>query len=137
METGDQNIAKLPPDVHGACRLAYLNGALWALGNGLGSTALIVYLVRQLGAAGLGISLVLAAPHIVGVLRLNAPLMVGRIARRREFCICCYSISALLLACIAQLATPGWLASPAWTLPAIVSLWCVYHLLEYLATFRF
>lgn len=136
MESGGTLNAKVRPDVptQRAFYLAYANGALWALGNGLGSTSLIIYLVRQLGATGLGISVVLAAPHIVGVLRLNASVICERVVRRKSFCVSCYAISAVLLACIAQLATPGWLASPAWTLPVIASLWCIYHLLEYLAT---
>lgn len=113
---------------------AYLNGALWALGNGLGSTALIIYLVRQLGAAGLGIGVVLAAPHITGALRLAAPALVGRIASRRSFCMLCYGASAVLLAVISQLAEPGRLRSPTVTLQSVVALWCVYHLLEYLGT---
>ena len=117
-----------------AFRLAYSNGALWALGNGLGSTALIVYLVRQLGAAGLGIGAVLAAPHISGVLRLAAPAMVGYVANRRNFCISCYGASAVLLALISLLAEPGRLTSPEYTLPLVIGLWCVHHLLEYLAT---
>ena len=114
--------------------LAYANGALWALGNGLGSTALVVYLVRQLGAAGLGIGAILAAPHIAGVLRLGAPALIGRVAQRRGFCMSCYGASALLLAIISQLAEPGRLTSPEFALPLVVALWCVYHLLEYAAT---
>lgn len=114
--------------------LAYVNGALWALGNGLGSTALFIYLVRELGAAGLGIGVALAAPHIAGVLRLSAPALVDRVGRRRNVCMTCYGGSAVLLAVIAQLAEPGRLAEPAVTLPLVVGLWCVYHLLEYVGT---
>lgn len=49
-----------------AIRRSYLNAILWALGNGLASTTLVVYLALELGAAGLGISLLLAAPALVG-----------------------------------------------------------------------
>ena len=125
-----------PPDParRHAFFLAYANGTLWALGNGLGSTALIIYLVRQLGAAGLGIGVVLAAPHITGVLRLAAPTLVGRLGSRREVCIACYGASAILLAAIAQLAEPERLSAPALALPIVVALWCAFHLLEYLGT---
>ena len=115
-------------------RLAYLNGALWALGNGLGSTALIIYLARQLGAAGLAIGVVLAAPQLVGVLRLASQGLAVRIGGRRLLCVACFAASAILLAAISQLAEPGQLNSPAVSLRLVTSLWCVYHLLEYIGT---
>ena len=67
-----------------ARNLAYLNGGLWAIGNGLTSSTLVIYLALELGAPriGLGISLILAARHLVGILRLGTPLLIGRIADR-------------------------------------------------------
>jgi MFS family permease len=113
---------------------AYANGALWSLGNGLASTSLIVYLARQLGAAGLGIGAILAAPHIAGVLRLAAPAIVARTGSKRAFCVTAFGGSALLLAAISQLAQPGRLRSETASLTVVIALWCIYHLLEYAAT---
>ena len=58
-----------------AMRLVNWNGALWAAGNGLVGTMPIVYLAMEfhVRAIGLGISLILAAPHLAGLLRLAAP----------------------------------------------------------------
>jgi hypothetical protein len=117
-----------------AFKLAYANGALWSLGNGLASTSLIVYMIRQLGAEGLGIGVILAAPHLVGALRLVAPVLVGRAGTRKNLCVVAFGASAIVLAAISQLAEPRQLASPAMSLQAIVALWCIYHLLEYIGT---
>jgi len=116
--------------------MAYWNGALWALGNGLANTLLVVYLVLELNplAAGLGVSLVLAAPHLVGALRMTAPAMIDRVANRKRFCAGSFFLSACVLAALPWLAAPGRLSSALASLWAIVLLWCVYHLFQYLAT---
>lgn len=58
-------------------RMAYRNGGIWALGNGLTSSTLVVYLALELGApgAGLAISMILAAPRIAGLLLLGGMLL--------------------------------------------------------------
>jgi MFS family permease len=119
-----------------AWRLAYLNGGLWAVGNGLASSTLVVYLALQLGApnVGLGISLILAARHLVGVLRMGAPLLIGRIADRKTFCLGAFLLSALLLFSLPLLAAPGVLTTAGMSLGALVALWTLYHLLQYLGT---
>ena len=70
-------------------RCSYLNGGLWGAGNGLVSTTLVIYLARELGAEqiGLGVSFILAAPLLVGMLRLGGPALIGRMADRKRFCI--------------------------------------------------
>jgi len=45
-----------------ARRLAYWNGAVWAVGNGLASTTLIVYLAMDLGRKGLRVNGISAGP---------------------------------------------------------------------------
>ena len=119
-----------------ARRLAYWNGAVWAIGNGLASTTLIVYLALDLGAerVGLSIGLILAARHVVGLLRMGAPAMIGRIAGRKRFCIGAYLVATLVLLAIPLAAAPGRLPSAAASLWALVALWCVYHLLQYIGT---
>ena len=60
-----------------AIRCAYANGFLWALGAGLTSISLVIYLALELGAVGIAISLILACPQLVGVSRLAAPQLIG------------------------------------------------------------
>ena len=119
-----------------AQRLAIWNAAVWAVGNGLASTTLVIYLAYELHVPriGLGISLILAAPQIVGLLRLGTPAMIGRLAGRKEFCIAAFLGSALLLAALPWIAAPGSLSSAEQSLAALIVLWCLYHLLQYLGT---
>ncbi len=119
-----------------ARRLAYWNGAVWSIGNGLASTTLVVYLALELGAGkiGLGIGLILAARHLVGVLRLGAPVVIGRWIDRKWFCIASFFLSTLLLVALPLVCWPGLLPSPEASLAALVVLWCLYHVMQYLAT---
>ncbi len=88
--------------------LAYWNIGLWSVGNGLAGSTLVIYLALQLGAPriGLGISLILAARYLVGVLRLGAPLLIGRIADRKTFCLGTFLLSGILLFFLPMLAVP-------------------------------
>jgi len=118
-----------------ARRLSYWNGALWAIGNGLVSSTLIVYPAMDLGAPriGLGVGLIKAAPQLAGLLRLGTPLLIRRLGDRKRFCLVMYFASGLMLFALPWTAA-GWIASKGMALTAIVGLWCLYHLLEYLAT---
>ena len=117
-------------------RLAYWNGAVWAVGNGLVSTALIIYLATELGVkrAGLGKSLIIAAPCLAGLLRLGAPAIIGRLVDRKHFCLGCYWLSTCALLTLPRVCVPGFLPTPRDSLSALVALWCVYHLMQYLGT---
>ena len=119
-----------------ARRLAYLNGGIWAAGNGLVSSMLVVYLAMEYDVPGFGlaISLILAAPRLAGLLRLAAPAMIGRLADRKPFCLVCYLLSGVVLLGLPLATAPGVLPSAGLSLAALVVLWCVYHLLEYLGT---
>jgi MFS family permease len=126
-----------PPTIferHRARRLAIWNGAIWAVGNGLASTTLVFYLAGELHAKqfGLGIGLILAAPHVAGLLQLGAPAMIGRLAGRKRFCLAAFFLSALVLLALPCICSPGLLPSPGWSLAAMISLWCLYHVLQYL-----
>jgi MFS family permease len=116
--------------------LCYWNIALWATGNGLTSSTLVIYLALELNAPGigLGISLILAARYIVGVLRLGAPLLIGRTADRKTFCVAAYLLSAVFLFALPLLAAPGILPSAGISLGMLVALWTLYHLMQYLGT---
>jgi len=114
-------------------RLAHANGFLWSIGNGLVSTSLVTYLARELGAQGIGISLIVAAPHLAGVLRLVAPPLIARFDRKR-FCLASFIGSVSLLLLLPVLAAPGTLPTRGLSLAALIGLWALYHLGQYLAT---
>lgn len=115
-------------------RCAYRNAAVWAIGNGLASTTLVVYLARQFGAGGIAISWIVAAPHLVGALRIFAPALAERWGDRKRFCIAMYVASGVVLLALPGVCVPGLLGDARRSLFALVVLWCLYHLLEYLAT---
>jgi hypothetical protein len=119
-----------------AMRLTFLNGMIWGVGKGLVSTSLVVYLALDLHAEGHGLAIawILAAPHLVGLLRLGAPAIIGRLAGRKAICLGCYVLSALTLLLMLKLAAPGYLAAEIASLRALVVLWCVGCLLQYLGT---
>ena len=119
-----------------AWNLAYWNIGLWAIGNGLTSTTLVIFLALQLDAnkIGLGIGLILAMRHLVGLLRLAAPVLIGRIADRKTFCLGTFFISGLLLFCLPFLSAPDMLRSAGMSLAALVILWTLHHLMQYLGT---
>jgi MFS family permease len=112
---------------------------VWAIGNGLAGTMLILHLAYELNVdrIGLGISLILAAPQLVGVLRLLTPLVSGRLINRKLFCIGTFSIAALLLAFLPIFAKPGLIPSTRVAIILLVSLWGVYHLFQYFGTVAF
>ena len=117
-----------------AIRLAYLNGGLWAIGNGLTSTSLIIYLALELGAKGLVVSAIIAAPRLLGLSRLFTPKLLDRIGSRKKFCVATYALSSVLLLLLPVFAAPGVLPTKSLSLSALVALWGGYQLLEYFAT---
>jgi MFS family permease len=116
--------------------MAYLNGMIWSFGNGLVSTMLVVYLAMDLGleVVGLGVSLILAAPHIVGLLRMGAPAMIRRLGDRKTFCLATFALSGLTLLALPLTVAGRLLPSARASLYALVAVWCVFHLFQYLAT---
>ena len=116
--------------------MAYLNGMIWSFGNGLISTMLVVYLAMDLGfkVVGLGVSLILAAPHIVGLLRMGAPAMIDRLGDRKSFCLATFALGGLTLLALPLTVAGRLLPSARTSLYALVAVWCVYHLLQYLGT---
>ncbi len=117
-----------------AVRMAYWNGALWAIGNGLASSPLVLYLVMEYRVSGLGvgIALVLAAPHLVGLLRLAVPLVMDRCGGRKPFCLATCLLSGLALLGLPVAAAGGRLSAGR-SLAALILLWCACQLLEYLS----
>jgi MFS family permease len=128
-----------PDDFHderlasGARRRAMLlacgNAALWAIGNGLVSSTLMVYLALGIGARNFQASVIYAAPLLAGLLRLMVPTLLARLGRRKFFCIGAYVASALVLFVVPLAA--AYLPTGSRAPVALVIAWCVYHLLEF------
>lgn len=116
---------------------AYFNALLWGVGNGLASMTLIIYWARHLDADGQTVSWLLAAPSLVGLLRLATPLLVARLGSRKRFCIRYFLAAAVVLAVLPVLASPEWLTSVPHTLAGITLVWVTYHLLEFMAAVAF
>ncbi len=112
-------------------RWAYAQAALWAIGNALTSGTLLIYLALDLGARGLAISLILAAPAVSGLLRLAAPWIIHGFGGVKPACLTMFGASYVLLLGQPVMAFPEWLP---WenTVFLLVSLVCVHQLLEYL-----
>jgi len=113
-------------------RRFYLNGACWGLGNGIVSSSLIVYLAGAYGAKGFAISLILATPRLVGVLRLATPMLIASVGNRRLFCVRSFLASSGVLLLLPILSAPQTNISLAVSLAILVSMWTLYHLLEFL-----
>jgi MFS family permease len=115
-----------------AIRRAYANAAIWAIGNGLVSSTLVVYLALSVGARNFQSAVIFAAPSLAGLLRLSVPAILARFGHRKAFCIAAYLASASVLSLVplsAMLLQVGERAPVA-----LVSAWCIYHLFEYCGT---
>lgn len=117
-----------------AMTLASMNAGLWAIGNGLVSTSLVIYLAAELGAAGLSISFILAAPRFAGLLRLAVPAVMGRILNRKGLCVVSYALSAVVLCIVPATAVLAKRIRPGGAIAMLVGAWCVYHVAEYAGT---
>ena len=117
-----------------AIRLSYANALLWAIGNGLVSTTLVLYLATGFGASPLAVSLVIASPRFVGLLRLWTPSLIQRVGDRRKFCLLTYLSSSLLLLALPLVAAVNWSPNSAWSIGVLIGVWATYHLLESLGT---
>ena len=91
-------------DIASAMRLANANAAICAIGNGLISTLLVIYLATDLGASVPSLSLILAAPRFAGLLRLAVPALMARVRARKAVCIAAYVLSSIVLCCVLTVA---------------------------------
>src|SRR4029079_14640630 len=80
-----------------ALYLGHVNAGLWAAGNGLTSGTLLVFLAQDLGAKGLGVSLILAAPAVAGVLRVFSPAVVRLCGSEKRASLAAFAMSYLLI----------------------------------------
>jgi MFS family permease len=112
----------------------YWNAFFWGLGNGLVSTSLVSYLAGSYGARGLEIGLIIAAPRLVGVLRIATPALMRLVGNRRRFAVLAYFTSAALLIAFPFVTAPEMLPSRQLSLTSLVVLWTAYHFCEFLGT---
>lgn len=113
-----------------ALGLGYVQGALWSIGNGLTTGALVTYLAIDLGAKGLGLSLILAAPALVGLLRICTPPLMARLGTAKRAAIT-FTLASYLL--IWALPAAGLdFASPQVRLGLLIVLVSLHQLLEYM-----
>lgn len=117
-----------------AITLSYVNAALWAVGNGLVPTILVIYLALDRGANYTAVSLVLAAPRLAGILRLAAPTLLVWLRHRKSFCITAYVASSCFVLAVPVIAAPNLSLGFLGGMTGLVAAWCIYHLLEYLGT---
>src|SRR5215208_2788056 len=117
-----------------ALRLANANAALWATGNGMISTLLVIYLASDLGASGLSLSFILAAPRFAGLLRLGVPALMARLRARKAICITAYIVSAIILCGVPIMAALQENIDGQIAIVLFVISWCLYHVTEYVGT---
>jgi MFS family permease len=115
-------------------RLANANAAIWAIGNGLISTLLVIYLANDLGASGLSLSLILAAPRFAGLLRLCVPALMARARARKMLCVLAYVLSSVVLCGVPAIAAVQSLIDARVAIALFVASWCLYHVTEYVGT---
>lgn len=119
----------------------FFNAWIWGVGNGLISTSLITFLIRDICfgrqdiALGSTIAWIVAAPRIVGLLRLITPGLIDWCGSRKWFMISAFCLSPLVLLGI-PLGVPKMMHhwSVESTLVFLVLVWCLYHVVEYFGT---
>lgn len=106
---------------------------LWSVGNGLTTGTLVNYLAMDLGARGVGLSLVLASPQIVSALRVAAPTLISQIGTAKRTCLLLSSVSYLLIWGLPAIGLPNFLPR-AHALWALIALLAAHQLFEALAS---
>jgi len=109
------------------------NGVLWAIGNALTTANFILFLGRDLGATGLGLSLLLALPNLAGILRLFAPWLTRVLgdAKRAYYQLSLLSYGLLLIGLqVIDHRSKDWDHA---ALIGLIGLIFVHQLLEYLS----
>lgn len=130
--TSSRKLGIKPADRRRSIVLSYVNGGLWGMGTGLASVTLVTYLAREFGALGWAVSLLLAAPAMVGLLRLLAPLWMEKLGSRKRFCIWMFYWSALVLFALPIISAPHVLPLAEESIAALAVTWVGYHVLEYM-----
>lgn len=120
------------------------NAFLWGVGNGFVNSTFVVYFLKEAAksasgpvALGTAIAWVVAAPRLVGLLRLATPFAIDFVGGRKRLCVLCAFLSPLILLALplgenflTRLAATN-VDAAFWLVGAV---WSLYHLVEYFAT---
>ena len=117
-----------------ALGLGYANGVLWSIGNGLTTGTLVYYLAQELGAKGTALSLLIAAPSLIGLLRLVTPALIGPLGGIKATCLKALLASYALLAIGLPTVTLASGHARSTALASMIALICVHQLLEYVGS---
>ncbi|HTQ40786.1 MAG TPA: hypothetical protein VMJ32_17320 [Pirellulales bacterium] len=115
-----------------ALRLGLINAAVYSLGYALTTGALVTYLAQDLGAKGRGLSLLLAAPSLAGLLRLFTPAIIAFSGSTKRTCLGALGTGYLVLL---GLPLVGWLAPsmpPGIALALLITVVCIYQVLDFI-----
>lgn len=123
------------------------NAFLWGVGNSFVNSTFVIYFLTALvpnasdsAALGTAIAWTVAAPRLIGLLRLLTPAAIGWVGGRKRLCVGCALLAPTLLLALPfgapffeRLATSrdGGLNVAFFLIGAI---WAFHHLTEYVAT---
>jgi len=139
--------ADAPIFLRRAARDAFCRNAfLWGVGNSFVNSTFVIYFLKALvpnasasAALGTAIAWTVAAPRLIGLLRLLTPAAIGWVGGRKRLCVGCAFLAPLILLALPlgspffeSLATSGNGLNLAFLL--IGALWALHHLVEYVAT---
>lgn len=139
--------ADAPIFLRRAARDAFCRNAfLWGVGNSFVNSTFVIYFLKALvpnagasAALGTAIAWTVAAPRLIGLLRLLTPAAIGWVGGRKRLCVGCAFLAPLILLALPlaspffeSLATSGDGLNLAFLL--IGALWALHHLVEYVAT---
>lgn len=122
------------------------NAFLWGVGNSFVNSTFVIYFLKALvpnasapAALGTAIAWTVAAPRLIGLLRLLTPAAIGWVGGRKRLCVSCALLAPLILLALPlgspffeSLATSDDGLNLAFLL--IGALWALHHLVEYVAT---
>ncbi|MBQ7814461.1 MAG: hypothetical protein IJ387_08240, partial [Thermoguttaceae bacterium] len=139
--------ADAPIFLRRAARDAFCRNAfLWGVGNSFVNSTFVIYFLKALvpnasasAALGTAIAWTVAAPRVIGLLRLLTPAAIGWAGGRKRLCVGCAFLAPLILLALPlgspffeSLAASGDGLNLAFLL--IGALWALHHLVEYVAT---
>ncbi|MBQ2790862.1 MAG: hypothetical protein IJE97_14595 [Thermoguttaceae bacterium] len=142
-----RSLTDAPIFLRRAARDAFCRNAfLWGVGNSFVNSTFVVYFLKALvpnasdsAALGTAIAWTVAAPRLIGLLRLLTPAAIGWAGGRKRLCVSCALLAPLILLALPlgspffeSLATSGDGLNLAFLL--IGALWALHHLVEYVAT---
>ncbi|MDA7952030.1 MAG: hypothetical protein MPJ24_11150, partial [Pirellulaceae bacterium] len=111
-----------------------LNALFWAIGNGLASSTLFFYLLKDLGSSGLLLGFLLGVPRLFGLVRLVVPAVLRVWPKQKVVTLSFYISSAAILG-IVPIGFRGGLFTEGLSGQLLLcAVWTVHRLLEFMGT---